>query len=133
MKIAIPSDDGITLCQHFGRTAGFAIIGIEEGRITSREYRPNTFTGHAAGHHHHDHDHGPEHQAHVQHSHSRITEALADCEVVIAGGMGRPLAVDLAAAGKTIYNTTLTDIEEVTARFLSGTLVSDKGDCNHHG
>ena len=33
MKIAIPSDDKVSICVHFGRTKGFLIFDIENNTI----------------------------------------------------------------------------------------------------
>lgn len=47
MRIAVPTNDGITVSPHFGRSAGFLVFEIEERRIKSREMRttrPSTRT-----------------------------------------------------------------------------------------
>lgn len=131
MKIAIPSDEGKFLSQHFGRTLGFSIYEITGGRITGEEYRPNTFTGHAIGMHH-DHGHHDGSDGHHQHTHGRILSALGDCEVVIAGGMGRRLFDDLTEAGKQIYITTQAETRKAVELFLADALTSDKASCDHH-
>ena len=132
MKIAIPSDEGTYLCQHFGRTLGFTIFEVADGRIVNQEYRPNTFTGHALGQHQEHQHHGAEHEDHAQHSHGRIRNALNDCEVVIAGGMGRRLLDDLTDAGKRIYITTQLETRKAAEMFLADELTSDKEACSHH-
>lgn len=128
MKIAIPSDEGTYLSQHFGRTLGFQIFTITDGGISAQEYRQNTFTGHATGQHT-EHQH---HGEHAMHSHNGILNALFDCEVVIAGGMGRRLFDDLTDAGKRIYITTQLETRRAVELFLADELKSDKGACNHH-
>jgi len=132
MKIAIPSDDGTYVSPHFGRTLGFTIFEVAEGKIVRQEYRPNNFTGHALGQHHEHQHHGADHDNHAQHSHSRILDALGDCEVVIAGGMGRRLLDDLTSAGIKIINTTQMEIRQAVEMFLADELVSDKDACSHH-
>lgn len=132
MKIAIPSDEGIYLCQHFGRTLGFAIFEVADGQIINKEYRPNTFTGHALGQHNENQHHDAEHNEHAQHSHHRILNALNDCEVVIAGGMGRRLVDDLTDAGKQIFITTELETRKAVEKFLGDNLRSDKEACSHH-
>jgi len=131
MKIAIPSDEGTFLSQHFGRTLGFAVFEVDQNKIVSQEYRKNDFTGHALGHHDQHQHQGSEHQDHAQHSHHRILKALEDCEVVIAGGMGRRLLDDLTGAGKKIYITTEPEVSKVIELFLEDALHSDKGACGH--
>ncbi len=132
MKIAIPSDEGTYLSQHFGRTLGFTIYEVDDKQIINQEYRPNTFTGHGLGQHQGHQHHGPEHEEHAQHSHQRILDALHDCEVVIAGGMGRRLIDDLTDAGKRIYITTQIETRKAVEMFLADTLISDKEACCHH-
>jgi predicted Fe-Mo cluster-binding NifX family protein len=111
---------------------GFTIFEIAEGQIINQEYRPNNFTGHALGQHQEHQHHGAEHEEHAQHSHNRILSALNDCEVVIAGGMGRRLLDDLTNAGKKIYNTTQMETRKDVELFLADELVSDKDACSNH-
>lgn len=132
MKIAIPSDEGTYLSQHFGRTLGFTIFEVANGQIINQEYRSNNFTGHALGQHMENQHHGAEHDDHAQHSHSRILNALNDCEIVIAGGMGRRLVDDLTDAGKKIFITTQLETRKAVELFLADELKSDKEACSHH-
>lgn len=131
MKIAIPSDEGTFLSQHFGRTLGFAVYEVDQDKIVSKEYRKNDFTGHVLGQHEQHQHHGEEHQNHARHSHHRILNALNDCEVVIAGGMGRRLLDDLTGAGKKIFITTEPEVRKVIEMFIDDTLQSDKSACSH--
>jgi len=128
MKIAIPSDDKVTLSQHFGRTQGFMIYHTENNQITGEEYRLNNFTGHALGHHH-DHEHQSDH---MHHSHGRILGALQDCEVVIAGGMGPRLYEDLTGSGKEVYISRQSEVRKAVELFLANELRSDKEACSNH-
>ena len=130
IKIAIPTDDKAAIAAHFGRTREFKIVGIEGQNVISEEYRINDFTGHAMqhhehGHHHHDHEHG-------HHSHAGILNALQDCEVIIAQGMGRRAYDDLAAAGKKIFITRQPLIDNAIAEYLKGTLDTNEADCCGH-
>ena len=131
MKIAIPSDEGTHLSQHFGRALGFKIFEVADGQIVNQEFRPNNFTGHALGQHEQHRQHGNGHGEHA-HSHNRILDALKDCEVVIAGGMGHRLFEDLTAAGKKIYITTQHEIQKAVELFIGDNLTSDKDACSHH-
>jgi len=132
MKIAIPSEEGTYLSQHFGRTLGFTIFEIANGQIINQEFRLNDFTGHSLGQHEQHQHHGPEHDDHAQHSHSRILNALNDCEIVIAGGMGRRLVDDLTEAGKQIFITSEPETRKAVEMFLADKLISDKEACSHH-
>jgi predicted Fe-Mo cluster-binding NifX family protein len=127
MKIAVASDDGVSIAQHFGRSAGFIIFELEGGKPLRRDVRPNSFT-HAAvsgdcaeGEHHH---------AEHAHSHDTIVEALADCSAILCGGMGRRAAQDLAASGiQPVAVGAGVAPEEAVAAFLSGELASGGGFC----
>lgn len=131
MKIAVPSNDRVTLSPHFGHTGGFLIFQTSDQQVLTTEYRPNTFTHHVMGQeHHHGHESGSHHE-HGQHSHSRILNALEDCQVVIAGGMGYRLQEDLIQAGKEIYITHQTDALKAVTLFLGNRLESDKDACCH--
>jgi len=132
MKIAIPSDEGTYLSQHFGRTLGFTIFEVADGQIINQEYRLNDFTGHVLGQHDQHQNQGAGHEDHAQHSHNRILNALNDCEVVIAGGMGRRLVDDLTDAGKRIIITTQPETRKAAEMFLTDELKSDKEACSHH-
>ncbi len=115
MKIAVASDDGKIVSSHFGRTRGFVIFEVEGKEIKSREYLPNTFTGHARGMH----ERGMHHQ---YDTHSAIIEALKDIKVVISHGMGRRLYEDLKNAGIDVYVTDETVVDEAINLFLNGKL-----------
>lgn len=127
MKIAIPSDDKVSICGHFGRTKGFLIFDIENNKITNKAYVENNFTGHAQGQHsEHKHEHGH------QHSHSGILDALNDSQVVISRGMGRRLYVDFQQANKEVFISNESDAEKAVELYLQGNLTDhpEKG-CQH--
>jgi len=123
MRIAVASDDGKTIASHFGRTRGFLVYQIESGKIRSREYIENTFTGHARGLSEADHSvdrHGP------------ILAALSGCEAVISNGMGRRIYEDLRNAGIIAYVVNETDADEALSLYLRNALADhpEKG-CDH--
>jgi len=146
MKLAIPSNDRLTLSPHFGRTAGFLIFEVVDGNIVHEEYRLNAFTNHATGQHNQyghlghlrrdghpeDHGHNGKQDQHGHHSHERIVDALCDCEVVISGGMGYRLQVDLKQAGKQIFITHVSEVRKAVELFLQNSLESDKEACRQH-
>ncbi len=106
MKIAIASDDEIKIAPHFGRTNGFVIVDLENGRITNREYKENDFTGHRRGLEGNNHQPG---------RHDPILTALKDCDIIISHGMGRRLFSDLKVSGIETYLTE----EEYVARAIN--------------
>ena len=114
MKIAIASDDGERISSHFGRTKGFVIYEVEGKEIKRREYRSNTFTGHAIG---------LEGAGHELDRHTPILNALKDCKVVISHGMGRRIYDDLKEIGIEVFVTEETDVSRALHLYLNGKLV----------
>jgi predicted Fe-Mo cluster-binding NifX family protein len=92
MKIAIPSMDGSTISQHFGRCKTFLIFELEGGRIAGRELREN---GQGCGGHSHE-EGGASHQGDT---HGGFVRLLSDCQVVIAKGIGGGAMQALRGAG----------------------------------
>jgi len=93
MRVAVASEDGTDVSQHFGRSSCFIVYEIEGEVLKSQDIRANTFTAHARGE-----CEGGEH-AHHEHSHASIIEALRDCDAVLCRGMGWRAADELSAAG----------------------------------
>ncbi|MBT3802867.1 MAG: iron-molybdenum cofactor biosynthesis protein [Bacteroidetes bacterium] len=120
MKIAIPSDNGSQISRHFGRAKGFIVFTIEERVIQNEEFVDNRFTGHSQGLHvSHGHQGGDEHH----HSHQGILQALENCSIVIAGGMGKRLVTDMKSSNKQVFIT-----KEVIARKAVELFLEDKLD-----
>ncbi|NQV30428.1 MAG: iron-molybdenum cofactor biosynthesis protein [Candidatus Marinimicrobia bacterium] len=124
MKIGIASNDQSSIAEHFGRTKGFVIVELENGQELSRTYRENKFSAHSQADSHEHGEHG--------HSHTAILDALADCELVVARGMGRRIYDDLRAAKIESYITTQSQVDGAIKAYLSGILDDnpDKG-CVH--
>ena len=126
MKIAIPSNDNLNISSHFGRTKGFVICEIDNNNIVKKEFKQNTFTGHAQGLHH-DNDH-----AHNNHSHHGIFNAIGDCKIVIAGGMGKRLYNDFEKNNIKVFVTKEMNIDDALKSFMNNTLENNSDDCCDH-
>jgi len=120
MKIAAVSDDGVTISQHFGRAQFYVVITVEEGRITGREIRENMGHAHFAGEHHHGHGHGFDPAA--QSRHARMVAAIADCNVLLARGMGAGAYEYLRQAGIRPIITDIARIDDAVQAYLEGKL-----------
>ena len=122
MKIAVATEQGKTISDHFGRSPLFAIFEVENGNIISRSMRRNTFTGHFRGHHeghqHREHYHG----AGDPHDHDSAAEGLSDCNVVISHGMGRRAWEDLRARGIEMIVTDEREVKKAVEMYLAGIL-----------
>jgi transcriptional regulator with XRE-family HTH domain/predicted Fe-Mo cluster-binding NifX family protein/mannose-6-phosphate isomerase-like protein (cupin superfamily) len=127
MKIALITDDGKTISQHFGRAPYYVVLTIEEGKIVSREMREKM------GHNQfHNQEHGNEHEAHgVAHgldtaSHDRHTSmaaAIADCKAILCGGMGMGAYESMRRLNIQPVVTDLRDIEAAAQAFIDGKLI----------
>ena len=124
MRIAVISDDGVDISQHFGRAPYYVVLTVEEGRIINSETRPK------AGHHsfaaqsHPTLAPGERHgyDAASQSKHQTMAEAIADCQVLIAGGMGWGAFESLRAYGIEPVVTDVRDIREAALRYAQGNL-----------
>ncbi len=125
MKVSIVSDDGRTIASHFGRSRGFVICTVEDGRVIDRSYRANSFTGHAQG---------AADTGQGAHPHGPILEALADCAVVISRGLGQRIHDDLTRSGIKVFVTSEMDVEAAVNLWSTGALANRPGpSCDHHG
>ena len=125
MKIAAITDDGQTLSQHFGRARSFLVVTVEDGKIVGQELRDK------AGHH----TFAPQEGAGPSHAgphgfdpasrgrHAQMLGAIADCQAVLAGGMGQGLYQNLQQAGIRPLLTEVEDIQEAIRAFIEGRLV----------
>jgi len=124
MKIAAVSDDGVSISQHFGRAPHYVVLTIEEGQIVANELRPkvghHTFASQEHSHPAHGGRHGCDAGSGLKHR--LMAETIADCEVVIAGGMGWGAYESLRASGIRPIVTDLSDIREAVVRLLAGDL-----------
>ena len=128
MKIAVASDDGLALAPHFGRSRYFLVFEVTDGNIIGPEIRANTCTAFAHG------ECGHEAHSHPAHSHEDLVMALQDCQVVLAGGMGRRAALDLQARGMQPMAVSFNGhaVEAVKA-YLDGSIQSQEAwCCGHH-
>jgi predicted Fe-Mo cluster-binding NifX family protein len=125
MKIAIATDDGKTVSQHFGMAPYYLVVTIEDCKVVGREMRDKAShaqTGgavvHGAGGHH---DEG---------LHGRMAAAIPDCEAMLVGGMGAPARQGIIAAGIKPVIAKVTSVDDAIAGYLAGTL-EDQAPCAH--
>ncbi|NPV76466.1 MAG: cupin domain-containing protein [Anaerolineae bacterium] len=125
MKIAVITEDGKTISQHFGRAPFYMVLTIEEGKIVHREMRNklghNQFSAEPHAEEHHGADHGMDAASHNKHS--RMAEAIADCKVLLCGGMGMGAYESMRRLNIQPVVTTLRDIDEAAQAFIDGKLI----------
>ena len=111
MNIAVVSDDGTTVGQHFGRAAYYCVVTVDHGEVTARELRPK------AGH-----VNFTSREISPDIKHRAMAEPLADCETLIAGGMGEGAVASLRSMGITAVLTDETDVDQAALRHAAGEL-----------
>jgi predicted Fe-Mo cluster-binding NifX family protein len=126
MKIAIITDDGRTISQHFGRANYYAVLTIETGQITQREMRDKLSHKHFANE---SHEHTSEpNQPHgfdaaSQSRHGQMSQTIADCEALICGGMGTGAYESMKECGIRPVVTDIKMIDEAALAYTSGEIV----------
>lgn len=123
MKIAIVTEYGRTVSQHFGRAPYYAVLTVEDGVITGRELRPKSaphLAGGPVAQHGGSSPHGTDPAA--QGRHDRMAAAIDDCEVLVAGGMGRGAYEQLRSLGLRPIVTGLLDVDAAALVCARGVL-----------
>ena len=126
MKIAVITEDGKTISQHFGLAHYYSVVTVEGGKITNHEMRDKV--GHAQiqeeGHDDHEHSggrhgYGPE----ADQRHGRMAEAITDCEAVLCRGMGMGAYENMKARNIRPVVTDIADIDEAVLAYASGQII----------
>lgn len=114
IKIAAVTDDGNTIHSHFGQAPYYEVLTIEDNKITARERRNKP-----------SHQHGANHELHETggDTHAQgMAEVIADCQVLLARGMGQPAFLTLEAAGIKPILTEKQNIDDAVHAYLRGEL-----------
>jgi predicted Fe-Mo cluster-binding NifX family protein len=125
MKIAVITNDGKTISQHFGRAPHYLVFTVEEGEITDKELRDKV--GHRQfANEPHDHDHndprGHGFGAHSDAKHVRMIESIQDCAAIIVRGMGRGAYLAMEQANIRPFVTDIENAEEAVQAYIDNTL-----------
>jgi predicted Fe-Mo cluster-binding NifX family protein len=124
MKIAVITDDGQRISQHFGRAPFYLVATIENGQITKREMREKLGHVHFANEPHEaevpgqQHGFGPE----SQNRHARMAQTINDCEAVLCRGMGMGAYESLKGSGIRPVVTDIELIEDAINAYIEGTI-----------
>jgi predicted Fe-Mo cluster-binding NifX family protein len=124
MKIAVITDDGTTVSQHFGRAPYYAVFTIEEGKIANREMRQKI--GHSQfANEPHTEPHGQPHgfDPAAQNRHNQMAESISDCQALLCRGMGTGAYESMKARGIRPIVTDIASIDEAVAAFINGNIV----------
>jgi predicted Fe-Mo cluster-binding NifX family protein len=125
MKIAAVSEDGVTISQHFGRAPFYVVVTVEDGKVAACEKRDKLGHTQFSGEHEEAHEADPRGHGFdpaAQNRHARMVTAIADCEVLLARGMGAGAYQGMKDAHIRPVVTDVADIDEAVRAFLSGSL-----------
>lgn len=122
-KIAVATDDYLTVSGHIGRCNGFIIYELTDSKIISRIEKENKFTAHKIG----EHDH------HGEHSHAKLIEALSGCSHLICTSAGWRVVEELNSFKIEVIFTDESDAYIAVKKFVEGKLViNEDGTCRNH-
>ncbi len=128
MKVAIVTVDGKTVSQHFGRSPYFRVLTIENGSVVRDEMRERG-TGHFANGnqtHTESHSHrgqmGHGYGADADAKHASMAAEISDCDILVAGGMGRGAYESFSRAGLNVILTDRASIDDVLTGIIDGSL-----------
>ena len=125
MKIAVITDDGKTISQHFGRAQYYLVATVENGQIVNREMRDkmNHSHFHAEGHGHEEggerHGYGPA----ADNRHGRMAESIADCEALLCRGLGMGAYENMKSRNIKPVVTDIPNIDEAVMAYVNGQIV----------
>lgn len=124
MKIAVITDDGKTVSQHFGRAPYYMVFTVEDGKIINREQREKLGHNQFSGELHEEH-HGETHGMDEAHhnKHVQMANAISDCQVLLCGGMGMGAYESMRQLNIQPIVTDLSNIEEAVQAYINGKLV----------
>jgi len=124
MKIAAITEDGTSISQHFGRAPLYLVVTVEDGKIVSKETRNKTGHHSFAAHQHPETAPGERHgyDTGAQSRHVSMAEAIADCQVLISGGMGWGAYDSMRSRNIETLVTDVGSIDEAVKLYLAGKL-----------
>ena len=127
-KIAVVTEDGQRIGNHFGMAPNYQVFSVDGGRILSQETRSKP--------HHSQHpDHSAQEHGVQEQDHNRLHEdmfaPIKDCQVLMCGGMGSPAYQKAIAAGLKVVMTS-GEIQPSVKAFMDGNVTSDLSRIHQH-
>lgn len=115
MKAAVVTDDLLTVSAHFGMARHYLVYDIVDGVVKGREVRDKV--GHSQGMQHHEQGGAAESRLH-----NTMLANVADCQAIIAAGMGAPMYASIVSAGMRTYITRIRTADDAVKALAEGTL-----------
>jgi len=126
MKLATASDDEMNVSQHFGRAPCYVVFTVDDGKVTAKETRSKashqTFAAHVPAKLAEGERHG--YDAGSRSRHANMAEAIRDCQVLLAGGMGWGAYEAMQGYGIETIATDIENIDEAVELYLAGKLAN---------
>jgi predicted Fe-Mo cluster-binding NifX family protein len=125
MKIAVITDDGQSISQHFGRAPYYLVATVENKQIVKRELRNKLGHAQFANQPHPEEQPGQPHGMDpISHDrHLQMAEAIADCEALLCRGMGMGAYESMKARGIRPVVTDIAIIDEAVMAYVQGNIV----------
>ena len=128
MKIAVVTDDGQTISQHFGQARYYAVLTLAEGQVKARETIDRTPTLLPIEEHEARqgltatidcHGTGTAAAAH----HQRMVQPILDCQAVLARGMSWSARECISSVGIRPILTDIENLDQAVQAYLDGTIL----------
>jgi len=113
MKIALATNDRITIAERAGRATEFAFFNIINGAIASVDYKKNTHIHHEHGNHGHGHNHN-----HTHHNHKEIVDQLKDIDVFLVRAIGKNMRKSLSEGNIKYQLVKIDVISEIIDNYI---------------
>ena len=125
MKIAIITDDGKTISQHFGRAQYYLVATVENGQVIDRELRDKLGHSHFANEQRDPETPGQPHgfSPASQDRHAQMAQAITDCEVLLCRGMGMGAYESMKTYGIRPIVTEIVAIDDAVKAYIDGRIV----------
>ena len=113
MKIAVPNNESM-VNQHFGMSKSFAIVTVENNKITNVEEVSSV---------------------QLQHEHEGLAKMLKQngVEIVMTGGIGQGAIDGLKMNGLQVIRGVSGEYIKVIEEYINGKIEDKNINCNHHG
>jgi len=117
MKIAIPTNDRISIAKRTGRAEEFAIYIIEKGEIVALDYQKNTHShDDGTSEHHHDAHHSHEHG---EHNHDELLEIFKHIDVLLVRAIGKHMRTTLKKGNINYQLVKIDTISDLIENYLN--------------
>ena len=120
LKIAVVTDDGKTISQHFGRARYYVVYDVQGGVIKGSEMRDKA--AHHSGSEPRQHEEGGHHGSEADAKHNSMLSNVSDCEALIARGMGWGAHEAIKASGLKPFVTDIEYAEDAAKAYVAGKL-----------